>query len=87
MRLRQLGQSLQIGTLQIAPAPEVDHQALGHMGQQRPRLLAHGGAARRHHEPQEGVMRQIGRIAGIAEAPPQPGQQPGVVIVVQRFDG
>ncbi|KAG1436899.1 hypothetical protein G6F55_014146 [Rhizopus delemar] len=35
---------------------------------------------------QIGVVRQIGRVEGVAQPAPQPGTQPAVVLAIQAFD-
>jgi hypothetical protein len=88
-RRRQLlglqGQGLQIGPLQLAPAPQREQQALGNGGQKRARLLHHGSGARGHHA-HKGLGRHILRLGRVAQPGLQTRQQPGMVAHIQLLD-
>ena len=69
------------------PAQVVDQQAPRHRGQVGA-WLAQGGqvARRRGEQADEGVLRQVGRVAGIAKSAAQPALQPAMVAGIEGGD-
>ncbi|MNL37719.1 hypothetical protein D3C87_1598790 [compost metagenome] len=81
-----MGDRFQVGLAHGAAAPVVHQQALGDMGDQGARLLAQHRALAAGHQAHEGVLCQVGRIAGVADLAAQPSPQPAVMVAVQGFD-
>ncbi|MCY1535332.1 hypothetical protein D9M68_707320 [compost metagenome] len=84
--LGQVGQGFEVGALQFLAAPVIDHQAAGHGAQEGARS-AQVEAVAFAEQAQEGVLRQVGGIGGIAQLAAQPVLQPAVMLAVQRLDG
>ncbi|MNT13341.1 hypothetical protein D3C72_1483080 [compost metagenome] len=66
-------------------AEQVDHEAIGDLRQVLARFVASGRAAPRE-DAQIRVVRQVGRIEGVAQLAAQPALQPAVVVAVEHFD-
>ena len=80
-RLGFLRQRLQVAGLDIARAPQVDGQA----PRQRQQIGARLGQRRaggRREDAAEGVLRQVGGVGAVVDAPVQPAEEPVVVFRV-----
>ncbi|MNC08142.1 hypothetical protein D3C75_557160 [compost metagenome] len=82
---RHQGQFGQVGLFQRGAAEVVEHQALGHGGQERA-----GFAGRIQlltaEQAHEGVLAQVFGTLAAGHAALQPGEQPAAVVAVQRTD-
>ncbi|MOA64881.1 hypothetical protein D3C78_1910820 [compost metagenome] len=56
------------------------------MRDQRARLFAQHGRPARGHQPHERVLRQIGRVAAVAQLAMEPALQPAVVMAIKLLD-
>ncbi|MNJ77036.1 hypothetical protein D3C77_744470 [compost metagenome] len=57
------------------------------MRDQGARLFSQHGRAARGHQPQERVLRQIGRVAAVAQLAMEPALQPAMVMAIKLLDG
>ena len=77
------GEGVAVGAFQVLAPPVVHHQAMGDGGEVGARFADRFEVAQ---HPQEGVVRQVGGVEGIAQAAAQPVLQPAVVVAVEDFD-
>ena len=78
-------QHFQVGRLDLAAPVQVDHEAIGDLRQVAPRFVDRRHPAR-FHQMQIHIVRQIGRIEGVAELAAQQTTQPAMVVKVQTVD-
>ncbi|MNE58600.1 hypothetical protein D3C80_1536410 [compost metagenome] len=86
LRLRQMGDGFQVGALQFLAAPVVDHQAARDGAQEGARGAQLQQVGAQQHT-QEGVLREVGGIGGVAQLAAQPTVQPAMVLAIERLDG
>ncbi|MNZ65014.1 hypothetical protein D3C78_831960 [compost metagenome] len=81
-----MGDGFQVGAFQLLATPVVDHQAARDGAQEGARGAQLQQVGAQQHA-QEGVLRQVGGIGGVAQLAAQPAVQPAMVLAIERLDG